>query len=116
MMSKWKVLTVGCALMIFATAWLVTPAAGVEASSHLDYNRDAYCPPPTEGGTSGGGGIRIGGTPTSENGDPDELTGGNLSVWAPTSPTSQDSSVVESLWQRFVRWIQGSAKRLVGAR
>ena len=115
MMSKRKALTIGSALLIFATAWLVTPATAAEMSLHLDYNQSVYSPPATKS-SSGGGGILIKGSPETNNGDPDELTGGNLSVWAPTSPTTQDSSVVETLWQRLVRWLRGSAQRLAEAR
>lgn len=117
MMSKSKRLTIGIALLICGMTWMVMPAAAAEITLRVDYDNIVYSPAPSGGGSTGShGGIFIKDTPTTQNGDPDELTGGNLSVWAPTSSSSDDSSLMKGLWQRLVKWIQGSTLRLVEAR
>jgi len=117
MMSKSKRLTIGIALLICTMTWIVMPAAAAEMSLRVDCDNSVYNPTPPSGRSTGGsGGILIKDTPTTQNGDPDELTGGNLSVYAPTSSSSDDSSLVKSLWQRLVSWIRGSTYRIVEAR
>jgi hypothetical protein len=117
MMSKSKRLTIGIALLICMMTWMVMPAAAAKLTLRVDYDYSVYNPTPTSGSsTGGGGGIFVKGTPTTQNGDPDELTGGNLSVWAPTSPSSEDSSLLKILWRRLVSLIRGSTYRIAEAR
>jgi hypothetical protein len=115
MMSKRKALTIASALLICATTWLVIPASAKEATLRIDCSYGANPTTPL-GKSAGGGGSFIQGTPTVQNGDPDELTGGNLAVWTPTSPSSEDSPLLKSLWRGLVSWIRESAHRFVEAR
>jgi hypothetical protein len=89
--------------LLLLVSVLATPAQARQASGSIDGTvLDSPQPPP--GGDDGSG------LPNVLEGDPDELTGGNLSVTDPNKP------MPSKLWQSFLSWIQQSTEKLLNSR
>jgi len=94
MMSKRaRLMTILLALVI-ALGWTVAPAQAKPQSITVGTVLDAPNPPPDSGDDAP---ILI-----ASEGDPDELTGGNLSIIENPEPRPKDEL---NLWQRVLTWL-----------
>jgi hypothetical protein len=92
--------------MLLLVSILVAPATAREINGSV---RDTA---PSHGVVLPGGGGDSGDPPVAE-GDPDELTGGNLSL---SDPEKQRVPEHPDLWQSFLNWIERSALILQSSR
>lgn len=92
--------------MLLLISLCVAPVSAKEISGTISGTvLDHPVPPPDDDDDDG--------IPIVTEGDPDELTGGNLSVTDPRKPGTPDSP---DLWQRFLDWIQQSTLKFQSSR
>ncbi len=94
--------------MLLLVAFLVAPATARETSGSINGTVLDYPTP-----VPGPGGGDDNGIPIATEGDPDELTGGNLSVTDPRKPGVPSRP---NLWQSFLSWIQQSSNKIQSSR
>jgi hypothetical protein len=93
MMSKRARLVTTLFALVMALAWVVAPAQAKPQDKLLGPVLEAPPPPPDDGDR--------GKILTLSEGDPDELTGGNLSI-IETQPREEDRL---NLWQQILLWL-----------